>query len=53
MKEKHKVELGFYRLNRAIEASVNEKQEKMKRCASKKVKNTLESDTWPAIMTDK
>ena len=28
MKEKHKVELGFYRLNRAIEASVNEKQEK-------------------------
>ena len=28
MKEKHKVELGFYRLNRAIKVSVNEKQGK-------------------------
>ena len=28
MKEEHKVKLGFYRLNKAIEASANEKQGK-------------------------
>ena len=54
MKEKHKVELGFYKLNRATEASANEKQEKkMKRRASKKVKKASKSNTWPTIMTDK
>ena len=38
MKEKHKVELGFYRLNRAIEALMNEKQGKNEEACLKKGK---------------
>ena len=38
MKEKYKVELGFYRPNRAIEASAIEKQRKTKETCLEKAK---------------
>ena len=45
MKEKQKVELGFYRLNRAIEASAVEKRGETEETRLEKTKKMLQNPT--------